>query len=249
MTEPRFARASALMLACTVACTGVGAQSVPQSAAAASAAERAQRETDRTMYWIRVLATKPAVAKAATTPAPTPAVAPAAPAPKPVLAVAPAAKPAADARDKVKVAASTRGANVPVQVALADPAPAPDAPYPSALSTPGADRAAASGTPLAMPTAPEAAPAVAAEEDPGLSQIKSVQPDFPGIVVKRVRKGNVEVRFEVDPGGTVTEAVVTESSNHRLDAAAIDAIKQWRFKPTPMYHTAAVNLVFDIDKE
>ena len=246
MTEPRFARASALMLACTVACTGVWAQSAPQSAAAASAAERAQRETDRTMYWIRVLATKPAVAKAP--PAPTPAVAIAAPAPKPVAAVAPPARPAADTRDKVKVAA-TRNANAPVQVALADPAPAPDAPYPSALSTPSADKAAASGTPLAMPTPPEAAPPVAAEEDPGLSQIKSVQPDFPTMVVKRVRKGNVEVRFEVEPGGTVSEAVVVDSSNHKLDAAAIEAIKQWRFKPTPMYHTAAVNLVFDIDKE
>jgi protein TonB len=249
MTEPRFARASALMLACTVACTGVWAQAGVPSAAAASAAERAQRETDRTMYWIRVLATKPAVAKAPPAPAPTPAVAPAAPAPKPVVAVAPAAKPAADARDKVKVAAATRNANAPVQVALADPAPAPDAPYPSALSTPGVDRAASMGSPLAMPAPPESAPPVATEEDPGLSQIKLVQPDFPGIVVKRVRRGNVEVHFEVDPGGTVTEATVVESSNHKLDAAAIDAIKQWRFKPTPMYHTAAVNLVFDIDKE
>jgi TonB family protein len=178
------------------------------------------------------------------------AAAAATPAPKPVVAAAPAPKPAAEPREKTRVAtagnaaAAANGTPAPTTVAMASiPAPAPlsDAPYPSALSSPSADKAAAGAAPAAPP-APE-------EQDPGLEQIKSVQPDFPGMVVKRVRKGNVEVRFEVEPGGTVSEAVVVESSNHKLNDAAIEAIKQWRFKPTPMYHTAAVNLVFDIDKE
>ncbi|MFL6680560.1 MAG: energy transducer TonB [Burkholderiaceae bacterium] len=118
-----------------------------------------------------------------------------------------------------------------------------DASYPSALSSSSADHAA---TAAQLP-APEAAPP--AEPDPGLEQIKSVQPDFPTSVVKRVRKGNVEVHFEVEPNGSVSEATVVESSNHRLNEAAVEAIRQWKFKPTPMSHTAAVNLVFDIDKE
>jgi len=42
---------------------------------------------------------------------------------------------------------------------------------------------------------------------------------------------------------------VVESSHPRLNDAALEAIRQWRFKPTPMTHTAMVNLVFNIDAE
>ena len=85
-----------------------------------------------------------------------------------------------------------------------------DGTYPSALSSSSADHAAVALPPVAAPQ-----PEPAAEPDPGLVQIKSVQPDFPGVVVKRVRKGNVEVHFEVEPNGTVSDAVVVDSSNHR----------------------------------
>jgi len=249
MTEPTSALRSTLLLACALACTATWGQAAPQSAAAASAAERAQRETDRTMYWIRVLATKPAPVKTAAAPTPAPAPAPAAPAPKIAVAAAapaPAPKPAAEARTKV-AAAPANATPAPTKVAMASiptPSTVSDATYPSALSSSSADHAAVALPPVAAPQ-----PEPPAEPDPGLIQIKSVQPDFPGVVVKRVRKGNVEVHFEVEPNGTVSDAVVVESSNHRLNDAAIDAIKQWRFKPTPMSHTAAVNLVFDIDKE
>jgi len=241
MTQPGFALRGALLLACALACAPAGAQVAP-SAAAASAAERAQKEADRTMYWIRVLATKPAPVKAA-------------PAPRPVAATAPAARPVAEAHDKVKVPAATASpANAtnaaPAQRALAQAPtlsqpPVAGASDTSALSSNHADDVASG---VADGTATDAAPPPA-EPDPGLSQIKVVRPDFPLGVVNRVHKGNVEVRFEVDPEGTVTDAVVVQSSNARLNSAAIEAIRQWRFKPTPMSHTAAVNLVFDIDKE
>lgn len=241
MTQPGFALRGALSLACALACAPAGAQVTP-SAAAASAAERAQKEADRTMYWIRVLATKPAPVKAA-------------PAPRPVVAAAPPARPVAEAHDKVKVAVATETpANAtnaaPARLALAQAPtlsqpPIASASDTSALSSSHADDVA-SGVADTAATEPAPPPA---EPDPGLSQIKLVQPDFPPGVVKRVHKGNVEVRFEVDPEGTVTDAVVVESSNAHLNDAAIEAIRQWRFKPTPMSHTAAVNLVFDIDKE
>lgn len=249
MTEPTSALRSTLLLACAFACTATWAQSAPQSAAAASAAERAQRETDRTMYWIRVLATKPAPAKAPAAPVAA-APAPAAPAPRTAVAAAapaPAPKPAAEARTKVAAAPAANATPAPTKVAMASiptSSTVSDATYPSALSSSSADHAAVALPPVAAPQ-----PEAPAEPDPGLIQIKSVQPDFPGVVVKRVRKGNVEVHFEVEPNGTVSDAVVVDSSNHRLNDAAIEAIKQWRFKPTPMSHTAAVNLVFDIDKE
>ena len=241
MTRPRSALNGALLLACALACQPAWTQPAPSPSAAASAAERAQKETDRTMYWIRVLATKPAPAKTAT-------------APKPVAAVAVAsAKPAAEPREKVKAATGMSMAAEPAHataVALAQApnatqAPFGDLPEPSALSSSNADNVASAATPAHLDEAPP--PEV--EADPGLVQIASVQPDFPAAVVRRVHKGNVEVRFEVEPGGRVVDATVVQSSHPRLNAAAVEAIKQWRFKPTPKSHTALVNLVFDIDTE
>jgi protein TonB len=190
------------------------------------------------MYWIRVLADKPAPVKVAT-------------APKPAAAAAvPSARPAQEAREKVKVAAAPSPAATSTSTtaiaANVEPATAPvaDAPEPTALSSSHADSVAAAAVPH-----PDFAPTPAAESDPGLIQIASVQPDFPATVVRRIHKGNVEVQFEVAPGGTVVEAAVVESSHPRLNEAAVEAVKQWRFKPTPKTHTAVVNLVFDIDKE
>jgi protein TonB len=245
MTEPRSALNIALWLACALACGAARAQSAPlPSAAASSAAERAQKETDRTMYWIRVLADKPAPTRAAAVPKPVPAVLATTAArekPRAVAAVAPA--PAA----ATSVVADAGPVPAPLpQAPVASPvlSPANDTPDPTALSSDSAENAAVA-TAATLPA--EVGPP--AEPDPGLIQVKSVQPDFPSAIVRRVHKGNVEVRFQVDPAGTVVDATVVESSHARLNDAAVDAVKQWRFKPTPGPHTALVNLVFDIDTE
>lgn len=250
MTEPRIAPKGALLLACALATAGAWAQPAVPSASAASAAERAQKETDRTMYWIRVLASKPAPAKpAAAVPA---TVATTAPAPRPAPPVAAAAPP----REKVKaatppptaVAEAPEAAPAPLgRPVPATQAPAVDVSEPVPSSVNGIDTGVA--PPAAAPASlPDVAPPPE-EPDPGLIQIAMAQPDFPTSVVRKVHKGNVEVRFEVEPGGRVVEATVVETSNSRLNDAAVEAVKQWRFKPGPRYHTAAVNLKFDIDAE
>ena len=254
MTEPRVAPRGALLLACALATAPAWAQTAVPSASAASAAERAQKETDRTMYWIRVLASKPAPVKPAAAPAPVATTA-AAPRPAPVAAAAPA-KAATEPREKVKaapppttVAAAPEAA--PPVVGRASPAgqasPAREVSEPVATSVNGIDNGAAASPAAAL--LPEVAPPPAEEPDEGLVQIKSVQPEFPTAIVRRVHKGNVEVHFEVEPGGKVVEATVVQSSHSRLNDAALDAVKQWQFKPGTRYHTAAVNLKFDIDAE
>jgi TonB family protein len=55
------------------------------------------------------------------------------------------------------------------------------------------------------------------------------------------------VRFEVNPDGVVDVVTVTKTSAAALNSAAMDAVKQWRFKPTPRGHTAAVALAFNLD--
>ncbi len=237
MTEPTSSLRGALLLACVLACTAASAQTAPRPSAAASAAERAQKETDRTMYWIRVLADKPSPTKAAAA-----AVASPAPAPRPVAAVA---RPAPEPREKLRLAAATTP-DVPGV-----------APDPSALSSGNADNVAAAVAATAALVAPSvtmpvldiAAPPPPEEADPGLVKVKTVDPDFPTGVVRRLHKGHVEVRFEVEPGGTVVDAAVVDSSHAGLNNAAVQAIRQWRFKPAPRSHVALVNLVFDIDAE
>ncbi len=237
-----------LALACAFACQAAWAQA-PAPLAAASAAERAQQQTDRTMYWIRVLASKPAPARAA--------------APRPIAAApVPQARPLADAREKVKVAALPAPATSPAAARTSDDAASP-APAPLAaagvdgLSDPAtantgatadipADAPAAAAAAAAAPE-PSVAPPPAEEPDPGLVRIKLVQPDFPSSVLRRIPKGSIEVRFEVEPGGTVVEAEAIKSPHAGLSRAAVEAVKQWRFQPTAKSHTALVNLVFDAD--
>lgn len=228
MTEPRFAR-SGLLLACAMACATAGAQQAPQPAAAASAAERAQREADRTMYWIRVVGARPAPAKPAPAPRPAPVAAAARPsAPTAVHEVA--RTPAAPASPSLAAASAPAAA-----------APAPDVPAPAPDAQPAATE------PVPLPPQ-DAAPAPAEEPDPGLVQVASVEPDFPADLVRRLHKGNVEIRFEVDVDGKVSNAVVVDTSHSHLNHAALLAVRQWRFKPAPMTHVALVNLVFDTDK-
>ena len=237
MTASRSALRGSRALACAFACQVAWAQPpAPLAPAAASAAERAQQQTDRTMYWIRVLAAKPAPTKAA---------------PRPVAAApVPQARPPLEAREKIKVAAAPAPVAARTSADAASPAPAPVAPaVAEGLSDPAAD-APADALAFPAPAAPEpgAAPPPAEEPDPGLVRVKLVQPDFPTAVVNRIRKGSVEVRFEVEPGGTVVDAEVVKSPHAGLGRAAVEAVKQWRFQPTAKSHTALVNLVFDVDK-
>jgi len=265
MTELRIIARCVLMLAGIAASTATMEQVMAPSAAASAAAERAQKETDRTMYWIRVLSDKPAAKPAA---APKPVAAAPAPVPQPKVAAAPAPVPVPE---RVKVATA---APSPTSADTANAAPSsvvvsaePAAAAPSLAAATGT---ASTGNSSAMPaggldagvsgasTAGSlAAPAAAApqidvpvpeeEPDPGLIMIKSADPDFPITTMRRLRKGEVEVKFEVGADGVVDVVTVMKTSSASLNAAAVEAVRQWRFKPTPKGHTALVDLAFNLD--
>lgn len=260
MTDPRIIARCILMLAGAAASSVTLAQVMAPSAAASAAAEKAQKETDRTMYWIRVLAA---------TPAAKPAAKPAAAAPTP--APAPVQQAKAAAPERVKVAAAPPAQNS-VDVANAAPAPVvvaapPAATAPSlaaatgtagvgknsAMTSGGLDAGVSSaglGGGIAAPTVapPQIDVPVAEEEpDPGLIMVKSADPEFPIATMRRLRKGEVEVKFEVGPDGVVDVVTVMKTTSASLNAAAVDAVRQWRFKPTPKGHTAMVDLAFNLD--
>ena len=266
MTDLRIIARCVLMLAGAAASTATLAQVMAPSAAASAAADKAQKETDRTMYWIRVLSATPAAKPAAPKPA----------APAPAPAPAQQAKAAAPERTKVAAAApapvapSTQGA---VDAANAAPGPVvvaatpPGATAPSlaaatgaagggkntAMSTGGLDAGVSSGSVAGGIAAPSVAPAtidvpVAEEEpDPGLIMIKSADPEFPISTMRRLRKGEVEVKFEVGPDGVVDVVTVMKTTSPSLNNAAVEAVRKWRFKPTPKGHTAMVDLAFNLD--
>ena len=119
--------------------------------------------------------------------------------------------------------------------------------------TGGLDAGVSSGALSGSLAAPSASapqidvPAADEEPDPGLIMIKSADPEFPMAAMRRLRKGEVEVKFEVGPDGVVDVVTVMKTSNQSLNAAAVEAVRQWRFKPTPRGHTAMVDLAFNLD--
>jgi protein TonB len=256
MAELRIIARCVLMLCGTVVATATVAQDAFPSAAAAAADEKAQKQADRTMYWIRVLA------QSATPRSAPPPKATAASAALPLRTTA--------APERVKVAAATASlAAAPSSANVVNAVPASvvaaAATAPAAVSPTLAAAAGSSGNASAMSargvdtgaTAGLAAPAIAAtqidvppvqeEPDPGLIMIKSADPEFPIATMRRLRKGEVEVKFEVGADGTVAAVTVMKTTNPSLNAAAMDAVRQWRFKPTPRGHTAMVELAFDLD--
>ena len=77
--------------------------------------------------------------------------------------------------------------------------------------------------------------------------MKDVKPIYPAIAQSARVQGIVIIEATIGPGGTVQEAKVLRSIP-LLDAAALDAVKQWVFTPTllnglpvPVIMTVTVN--------
>ncbi len=233
-----------------------------------SPAERAQRDADKVFQWIRLHADKPGAKPAIILPgqsAPAPA-----PAPAPVAAKNNAnrtpernggggdlasAKRGATVADRkgitetvTDIAPSGGAATQTAAAAVSEPAPEPtrlaaaslSASVPPTLPETLAPPPAAASPAFAEPPAPAAA------EVP-LKAIKMVEPEFPRQLQSTLRSGSVQVRFTVNPDGTVGRSEAIQTSHRRLNPAALDAVNQWRFEPIAKAREATVELVFRIE--
>jgi len=74
-------------------------------------------------------------------------------------------------------------------------------------------------------------PAEDVKVDKGPEPIKQVHPKYPEAAKRDKIVGTVWTKLWVDRTGRVVEVTVTKSDNEILNQAAIDAAKQWSFKP------------------
>ncbi len=68
--------------------------------------------------------------------------------------------------------------------------------------------------------------------DREVEPIARVQPEYPPAAARLQEEGTVMVRVEVDASGTPTGVSIARRSGSReLDRAALQAVRQWRFRP------------------
>jgi protein TonB len=108
--------------------------------------------------------------------------------------------------------------------------------------------------PPAPPEPPEPAPPapvqetgpirVSAGQGPGL--IKKVEPRYPPIAQSARIEGTVVVDAVIRKDGTVSDVTVLRSSSKMFDQACIDAVRQWRFTPSPQDVVLTVTVNFTL---
>ena len=118
---------------------------------------------------------------------------------------------------------------------------APPLPVPAARSAPEPERQLALTAPA--PLTPSAPPAVARAA--ALQLADYVEPDLPDRLRRRLQAdANVVLDFTVNPDGSLADVAVRASSDRALDAIAVDAVRQWRYRPIATAQAHAVQLVF-----
>ncbi len=161
------------------------------------------------------------------------------------------------------VESATRPAPVPARAAppQADPPASPPAPIVVVPSDPAAppESTVATVEVQAVPREPEpqpvppalAEPEVPPEPAAALPPLKLrslVEPVTPRHLAGRLRgEVRVEVALSVAADGSVSEATVTASSHSQMNAAVLDAVRQWRYEPAGRAREHAVQVVMRPD--
>ncbi len=227
---------SATLTALAVATSAAFAQT---TGAEESPSDRAKRQAENPMKWIMMLDDKPRQVNNK----PAEKKAPAAPAARgggaePAAVATPAAAPAAaPARAAPAAAAPARTA------AVATAAAAPAAVVPVAVDSSAAATAAAAIAPAMAPREPEP------ELPEPLTLLTQVQPELTRDVLNRgIRKGNVKVKFNVMPDGSVADVEVTESSNRALHSSVINAVRKWKYAPVKRMQGHGADISFNLEQ-
>jgi TonB family protein len=194
--------------------------------------ERAQRQANNVLRWIKVHSEKPRAnpATAATTPAAAPS-------------------PAAKAPPRSNAYPAKAAGNAGAASAALETAPALQEDLPLLEAAPEVAAPVtvpAQAPPPAPPPVPAsiAAPTVAVEPEIVLVPISQAQPELSRKVQESMNNDRVTVRFTVLPSGSVINTEILKSSNRRLNTPTLDAVSTWRFQPIRANHTVSIELAF-----
>jgi protein TonB len=120
------------------------------------------------------------------------------------------------------------------------PDPTPDEPEPVKAPPPPPP-----AEPVTAAPAPHTGPIrVSAGQGPGL--IKRVEPVYPPIARAARMEGTVVVDAIILKDGSVSEVKVLSSSNAMFDQACVDAVRRWRFTPSPQDVVLTVTVKFTL---
>lgn len=146
----------------------------------------------------------------------------------------------------------------PESMTVTPPAPndAPSGSAPAQTAPPVATSSPAGATPTTTPSGASSAPAIAqidlspppAADGPSLVEsagiptykppaaIQSPQPSYPPRALKRGEQGTIVLKVLVNEEGRVTRVVVDQGiAGSELEAAAIDAVLRWTYRPATEY--------------
>lgn len=252
------------------------AQSEGAASAPDNRMERAQKAADAVFRWIKINADKPGVrpaaAPAASPAAPASAAAPAAgPGPSAAapqrrqqpssarVATSPAApepgvpaKTTAPSSPALPTAQSTiqpttQGQVSPAGMLSASTVSAASAPSGLPTNGPAVPEPLSANTQPAVPATTRAEPELEPEPEVPLQLLSKVDPVMPKLPSQLRRDGYAQVQLTVEPDGHVSQAAVIKASHPRFGSAAVDAVRQWRFKPVSQSRDAAVEIHFNND--
>lgn len=217
-----------------------------QSASGLSDSERAKRDANKVLSFIKfhaVRAPRPVAAPAAAPVAAVAAVAQAQVAPRPRATPA-----VARDGDGLQAAAQEQGATPKATAAMGTAALAGERPgitLPPVSEPQPQVQPVEPLQPQPSPVPVEPEPEPEAEELVELKLIEHVQPELPR--GNGLRDGSVRVRFTVMPDGSVQKVTTNASAQRRLATAASRAVQQWRFEAIQEATEVEVDIDFRFD--
>jgi periplasmic protein TonB len=130
----------------------------------------------------------------------------------------------------------------PVKKKVPRPDPRPDEPEP--IKPAPAPPPQSTAPPSPAPAQDMGPIRVSPGQGPGL--IKKVEPRYPDIARAARIEGDVVVDAVIRKDGTVSEVTILRSTNKMFDQACLDAVKQWRFTPSPQDVVLTVTVHFTL---
>ncbi len=132
----------------------------------------------------------------------------------------------------------------PVTKKIPRPDPTPDEPEPIKAPPPPPAPSPSEAPPSPAPAQQMGPVRVSPGQGPGL--IKKVEPRYPPIAQAARLEGTVVVDAVIRKDGSVSDVTILSSTNRMFEQSCIEAVRQWRFTPSPQDVILTVTVTFKL---